>query len=137
MTESATTADLLPYLSRPMTAPSDDVRVAIERGPIATADALSRVDLDRLLDSAPLPVETGWCTLEDGTGYVAVRTHIAGVTADMIDGGSRGTPRTQFDTRPGSPALTIGRTENDRSDHPGQSGIGVLSTIRSRTLGLE
>jgi hypothetical protein len=46
-----------------MTAPGDDVRVAIERG----------------------PVETGWCTLEDGTGYVAVRTHMAGVTAAMID----------------------------------------------------
>jgi len=85
MTESATTADLLPYLSRPMTPPSDDVQVAIERGPIAAADALSRAELDRLLDPVPLGVETGWCTLEDGTGYVAVRTHMAGVTGDMID----------------------------------------------------
>ena len=35
MTEPATTADLLPYLSRPMTPPSEDVQIAIEQGPIA------------------------------------------------------------------------------------------------------
>ncbi len=34
-------------------------------------------DLDRLLDPAPLPAETGWCTLPDGVGYVAVRTRDA------------------------------------------------------------
>jgi hypothetical protein len=72
------TADLLPYLSRPMTPPSEDVQIAIERGPIALADALLRTQLDRLLDPVPLPAETGWCTLDDGSGYVAVRHSDAG-----------------------------------------------------------
>src|SRR5262249_20201219 len=85
MIEPANTADLLPYLSRPMTPPSDDVLIAIERGPIAVADALPRTQVDRLLDPAPLPAETGWCTLEDGVGYVAVRTPMPGVKSDMIE----------------------------------------------------
>jgi hypothetical protein len=51
MTERATAADLLLYLSRPMTPPSEDVQVAIEQGPITVADALPRTQLDRLLES--------------------------------------------------------------------------------------
>jgi hypothetical protein len=85
MTEPATTADLLPYLSRPMTPPSEDVQVAIERGPITAADAVLRTQLDRLLDPAPLAAETGWCTLDDGTGYVAVRTPMPNVTSEMVE----------------------------------------------------
>ena len=85
MTKPASTADLLPYLSRPMTPPREEVQIAIERGPIAIADALPRTQVDRLLDPAPLPAETGWCTLDDDTGYVAVRTPMPGVTSDMIE----------------------------------------------------
>jgi DAPG hydrolase PhiG domain len=85
MTEPATPADLLPYLSRPMTPPSEDVQIAIERGPIAAADALLPTQLDRLLDPTPLAAETGWCTLDDGTGYVAVLTPMPGVTSEMVD----------------------------------------------------
>jgi DAPG hydrolase PhiG domain len=85
MTEPATTADLLPYLSRPMTSPSEDVQISIEQGPIAVAEALPRTQLDRLLDPAPLTAETGWCTLDDGTGYVAVRTPMPGVTGEMVE----------------------------------------------------
>jgi phloretin hydrolase len=85
MTEPGTTADLLPYLSRPMIPPSAEVQIAIEQGPIAVADALPRTQLDRLLDPAPLAPETGWCTLPDGTGYVAVRTPMPGVTSEMVE----------------------------------------------------
>ena len=85
MSEPATTANLLPYLSRPMTPPSEDVQVAIEQGPIAVAYALPQTQLDRLLDPAPLAAETGWCTLDDGTGYVAVRTPMLGVAAEMVE----------------------------------------------------
>src|SRR5271169_781316 len=85
MTEPATTADLLPNLSRPMTPPREEAQIAIEQGPIAVADALPRSDLDRLLDPTPLAAETGWCTLADGTGYVAVRTPMPSVTSAMVE----------------------------------------------------
>lgn len=74
-----------PYLSRPLTPPDPAASAAIERGPIDPADALPLADLDRLLDPAPLPVETGRCFLADGVGYVAVRTAMPGVTAEMVD----------------------------------------------------
>lgn len=73
------------YLSRPLTPPVADVAEAIERGPIDVADALPLADAERLLDPAPLPVETGWCTLPDGVGYVAVRTPMPEVTGEMVD----------------------------------------------------
>lgn len=73
------------YLSRPMAEPAAEVLAAIERGPMAPADALPLAAVDRLLDPAPLPVETGWCTLSDGVGYVAVRTPMPAVAAEMVD----------------------------------------------------
>lgn len=73
------------YLERPMTPPAADVLAAIEAGPIDPADALALGEAERLLDPAPLTTETGWCTLPDGCGYVAVRTPMPGVTGEMVD----------------------------------------------------
>ncbi len=73
------------YLVRTVECPTQDVMEAIERGPIDPHDALPLGAVDRLLDPAPLPSETGWCTLDDGTGYVAVRTAMPGVSAEMVD----------------------------------------------------
>jgi hypothetical protein len=78
-------ADLDSYLSRPMTPPDPAVAAAIEAGPVDPAATLPRGELDRLLDPAPLAVETGRCFLADGCGYVAVRTPMPGVSAEMVD----------------------------------------------------
>jgi catechol 2,3-dioxygenase-like lactoylglutathione lyase family enzyme len=77
-------ADLTPYLERPLTPPAPSVLAALEQ-PIDPADALPLADVDRLLDPTPLRVENGWCTLPDGCGYVAVSTAMPGVTAEMVD----------------------------------------------------
>ena len=73
------------YLSRPLEQPPAELLEAIERGPIDPADALALADVDALLDPAPLAVESGWCTLADGVGYVAVRTAMPAVSAEMVD----------------------------------------------------
>jgi hypothetical protein len=77
--------DLAEYLRRPMTAPRTETLRAIDSGPLDPRQALSSAELDRLLDPAEMPGETGWCTLPDGVGYVAVRTAMPGVTAEMVD----------------------------------------------------
>jgi DAPG hydrolase PhiG domain len=77
--------ELSDYLRRALAAPAADVLEAIARGPIDPADALAHRDVERLLDPAPLPVETGWCTLPDGVGYVAVRTSMPAVSGAMVD----------------------------------------------------
>jgi hypothetical protein len=81
----AVSAALEAYLERPLTAVDPETAAAVARGPIDPAEALGLGDLDRLLDPAPLAVETGWCTLSDGVGYVAVRTAMASVTLEMVD----------------------------------------------------
>jgi hypothetical protein len=73
------------YLSRPLEQPPAEVLGPIERGPIDPADALQLADVQALLDPAPLACETGWCTLADGVGYVAVRTAMPSVTGEMVD----------------------------------------------------
>ena len=73
------------YLSRPVERPDEGVLVAIESGPIDPAEALPLADVDRLLDPAPIGVETGWCTLPDEVGYVAVRTPMPEVTGELVD----------------------------------------------------
>jgi hypothetical protein len=77
--------DLAAYLERPMTPPGEGVLEEIERGPIAASDALPREQMDRLLDPAPLAAENGWCVLADGVAYVAARTAMPGVSAEMVD----------------------------------------------------
>ena len=59
---------LQPYLSRPLSPPDPAVLAAIESGPVGPARTLGLAEIDRLLDPAPLPVETGWCFRADGTG---------------------------------------------------------------------
>lgn len=73
------------YLKRPLSPVEEDVREAIAAGPIDPAQALRLDGLARMLDRSRLPAETGWCTLADGVGFVAVRTAMPDVNAEMID----------------------------------------------------
>jgi hypothetical protein len=73
------------YLQRPLSAVDPGVAAAVACGPIERSLALARGEVDSLLDPSPLPAETGWCTLADGVGYVAVRTAMPAVTAEMVD----------------------------------------------------
>ena len=80
-----THARLEAYLDRPMDPPAPEVAEALAGGAIDPADALPLGEVDRLLYREPLSAETGWCTLADGVGYVAVRTPLPDVTAAMVD----------------------------------------------------
>ena len=73
------------YLERPPTPADPAVLAAVEKGPIDPAGALPLAAIDRLTDPAPLAVETGWCMLGDGVGYIAVRTEMPAVTGEMVD----------------------------------------------------
>lgn len=76
---------LEPYLSRPLSPPDPAVLSEIARGPADPARVLSLAEIDRLLDPAPLPVETGWCFLPNRVGYVGVRTAMPDVSAEMVE----------------------------------------------------
>ena len=76
---------LEPYLTRPLSPPDPAVLGAIESGPVDPSQTLPLAEVDRLLVPAPLPVETGWCFRPDRVGYVAVRTAMPGVSAEMVE----------------------------------------------------
>jgi DAPG hydrolase PhiG domain len=73
------------YLERPLTPAHPEVLAAIAGGPIDSRQALALAGLERLLDPRPLAAETGWCTLPDGIAFVAVRTPMPLVSAEMVD----------------------------------------------------
>ncbi|HTZ88548.1 MAG TPA: hypothetical protein VMB05_17940 [Solirubrobacteraceae bacterium] len=76
---------LADYLDRPLSPPDPAVLAAIEQGPIEPGQALAPGRVARLLDPRPLEVETGWCVLPDGIGYVSVRTAMPAVSGEMVD----------------------------------------------------
>lgn len=73
------------YLRKRDASVADDVARALEAGPIDSRNILPWSDCANLLDPGYLEVENGYCTAPDGTGFVAVRTRMPGVTAEMID----------------------------------------------------
>jgi hypothetical protein len=77
--------ELARYLDVPLAPPEAGVLAAIEHGPLPAQQTLAMSDAERLLDPAPLESETGWAVLDDGVGYVAVRTEMPGVSGEMID----------------------------------------------------
>ena len=81
----AMSAELEAYLQRPLAAVDPEAAAALAGGPMDPSEALALGDIDRLLDRAPVAVETGWCMLADGVGYVAVRTPMPGVSTEMVD----------------------------------------------------
>ena len=52
--------------------------------PCDPGQALALARIDRLLEPEPMAVETGCCRLPDGVRFVAVRTPMPGVSAEMI-----------------------------------------------------
>ena len=53
--------------------------------PIDPALALAPERINDLLDPGYHEVETGWCVLDNGAGYVAVNMKMPGVTVEMVD----------------------------------------------------
>ena len=108
---------------------------AIRAGPIDTADALTRDDLDRLPDPAPLAGGDGLVHGCGRRGYVAVRTAMPAVTGKMADWG--------FDWHPDDPPLPD-LAPPGATSRTGWSGLrrrarrptGERSITRSRTSGV-
>ena len=63
--------------------PSD--KLALLETPMDPAKALNIHDRNRLFDEGYMDVETGYCVMEDGSGYIANHTKMPGVTVEMFD----------------------------------------------------
>ena len=76
---------LTSLLERPLAPQDPEVVGAIESGPMDSQLAVPLGAVDRLLDPEPLAAETGWTQMPDAVGYIAVRTPMPSVTAEMVD----------------------------------------------------
>ncbi len=61
-----------------------EVEEALAEGPVDPGRALRLADIKDLIKPGYLAVENGYCVNPDRTGFVAVKTDMPGVTADMI-----------------------------------------------------
>ena len=53
--------------------------------PMDPSQAIYPEEINRLLDPGYMEVETGWCNLPNGAGYICVNNKMPGVTVDMLD----------------------------------------------------
>ena len=64
--------------------PAEKIAI-LEAGPIDPSLALKIQDRNDLFKPGYLPCEVGYCVMEDGTGYLANKTEMPGVTAEMFE----------------------------------------------------
>ena len=64
--------------------PAEKISV-LEGGPIDPALALKIEDRNELFRPGYLPCEVGWCVMPHGTGYLANKTEMPGVTPEMFE----------------------------------------------------
>jgi len=85
ITEQEKAKSYFKYYELDMT-PSPKEKVdQVLRGPIAPSKALKIHDRNDLFKPGYLDSELGYCTMEDGTGFLANITQMPGVTTEMFD----------------------------------------------------
>jgi hypothetical protein len=72
------------YYHRPIAPPNPKLMALLDQGPVDPAKALLPENINALLDPGYHEVETGYCLLENGAGYVAVNNVFPGCTVDMM-----------------------------------------------------
>lgn len=74
-----------PFFERELTPPDPSLVEKAEQGPIDPSKALKLTEINRLFEPGYMEEEIGYCIMEDGTGYVASKMEMPGVTAEMFD----------------------------------------------------
>ena len=73
------------YYDLPMTPVPEEKMAILAKGPIDPSLALRIEDRNDLFRPGYLECETGYCIMEDGTGYLANHTFMPGVTREMFE----------------------------------------------------
>lgn len=73
------------YYDLPMTAVPEEKIERVKRGPMRVEDALAIEQRNELFITGYFNVESGYCVMENGTGFVANLTKMPGVSAEMFE----------------------------------------------------
>ena len=84
ITEEQRNLSYAKYYDKPLARVSEEKLKILEK-PMDPSLALKIRDRNRLFEDGYFKAETGYCVLEDGTGYIANYTKMPGVTSEMFD----------------------------------------------------
>ncbi len=74
------------YYSRKVADPDPELMELVRPDrPMDVSKAIHPEEINCLLDPGYMEVETGWCQMPNGTGYICVNNKMPGVTVDMLD----------------------------------------------------
>lgn len=73
------------YFNQPIVDPNPELIRILNQGPMDPAKALMPEDIKALLNYEYDEIETGYCVLPNGAGYVSVNNKFPGVTLEMIN----------------------------------------------------
>ena len=73
------------YFYNPITPPNKELLEILAQGAMEPSKALLPEDINDLLNPGYFDMETGYCNLENGAGYIAVLNKMPGVTIDMVN----------------------------------------------------
>lgn len=73
-----------PVFLEPTTTPNPNLIEMLEKGPMDPSLATEIQNIQSMLTEGYHPVENGYCSMPDGTGYVAVNNVFPGVTVEMV-----------------------------------------------------
>jgi hypothetical protein len=73
------------YFNQSIAVPNSQLIEILKQGPMDPAKALMPENINELLKDGYDEVETGYCVLPNGAGYVAVNNKFPGVTLDVIN----------------------------------------------------
>ena len=73
------------YYYRMMTPPAQEIYDLLAKGQIDPKEALPIQNRNDLLKPGDLTTERGYCIMPDGSGFIAMRTEMPGVTSEMIN----------------------------------------------------
>ena len=73
------------YFHKSISEPNSQLMEILKQGPMDPAKALMPENVNELLNDGYDEVETGYCILPNGAGYVAVNNKFSGITLDMIN----------------------------------------------------
>lgn len=105
------------YYDFPVAVPNKELVKILDQGPMDPSKALMPENINDLLNPGYHEVETGYCRLPNGTGYVAVNNKFPGATVEMIKWWFAWHPiedmRYMLWYKPGHHGTSVG--ENDRA----------------------
>ena len=84
LTEEEKKSPIAKYYKETLATPNPKLMGILSQGPMDPAKALMPDEIEKMYEPGYMEVETGYCTLDNGAGYLCVNNVFPGVTMEMM-----------------------------------------------------